>query len=268
MPDINEQEKVARKLLPIIYVLDTSGSMSGAPIAAVNNAMTETLEVLKDVSRNNPTAELKIGVIQFASGAEWITKDGFVYMDDFYWNDLKAGGLTDFGSALSALNDKLSRKEYMDSEVGYKVPVIVFMSDGEPTDDWESALQKITNGNKWFKIATKIGIAVGDSANTEVMKKIVGNGEAVIKVDDLETLKKLIKVVSVTASKIGSQSRTDSNATSDIIDGIKDNMEGKVVTADEEIPDRDVMDDELEPTTDNMTGTDIWKTDSDSGIWD
>ena len=38
MPDIREQEAIARKLLPIIYVLDTSGSMSGDCIAAVNSS--------------------------------------------------------------------------------------------------------------------------------------------------------------------------------------------------------------------------------------
>lgn len=63
------------------------------------------------------------------------------------------------------------------------------MSDGEPTDDYESALNKIKSNNKWFQVATKIAIAVGDDANIQVLQKIAGNKEAVIKVDDLETLK-------------------------------------------------------------------------------
>ncbi len=210
MPDIREQEAIARKLLPIIYVLDTSGSMSGDRIAAVNSAMNETMEVLKDVSKNNPTAELKIGVLQFASGASWITDKGLVFMDDFYWNDLKAGGLTDLGVALEELDKKLSRSAFLNSSVGYKVPVIIFMSDGGPTDDYEAAV--------------KIAIAVGDGADREVLAKIVGNPEAVIRVDDLETLKKLIRVVSVTASVLGSQSRSNNDASDDIIKGIKDQM--------------------------------------------
>ena len=67
------------------------------------------------------------------------------------------------------------------------------MSDGEPTDDYESALNKIKSNNKWFKTATKIAIAVGDDANIQVLQKIAGNNEAVIKVDDLESLKKTNK---------------------------------------------------------------------------
>jgi len=224
MPDIREQESIARKILPIIYVLDTSGSMSGDRIAAVNAAMNETMLVLREVSNNNPTAELKIGVLQFSSGAKWITDNGFVFMEDFFWNDLTAGGITDLGCALNELNSKLSRKAYLDSDVGYKVPVIIFMSDGGPTDDYMSALKKIENTNKWYKASTKIAIAVGDGANVDVLEQIVGNREAVIRVDDLETLKKLIKVVSVTASMIGSKSRTDSNTTEDILSSVKEDM--------------------------------------------
>lgn len=224
MPDIKEQEKIPRKLLPIIYVLDTSGSMSGDRIAAVNSAMTETVEVLRDVSNNNPTAELKIGVLQFASGAKWVTERGFVFMEDFYWNDLNAGGLTDFGSALKELHNKMSRTEFLNSDVGYKVPVIIFMSDGEPTDDYESALQKINENNKWFKVSTKIAIAIGDGANVEVLQKITGSPESVIAVDDLDTLKKLIRVVSVTASMIGTKSRTNFDNTKDTVKEVKVEM--------------------------------------------
>lgn len=224
MPNIGDQEKVARKLLPIIYVLDTSGSMEGDRIAAVNAAMNETMEVLRDVSSKNPTAELKIGVLQFSSNASWITNKGLVFMEDFFWNDLSAGGFTDLGSALKELNKKMSREEFLDSDVGYKVPVIIFMSDGEPTDTWEPELQKVNNSNKWFKASTKIAIAVGDDANTDVLKKVVGNSEAVIRVDDLEALKKLIRVVSVTASMIGGKSKTDTDSTSQIMEEVKGKM--------------------------------------------
>ncbi len=207
MPKMENTEVFARRVLPIIYVLDTSGSMSGENIASVNEAMNETMEVLKDVSAKNPDAEIKVGVLKFSSGAEWVT-NGLVFMDDFYWNDLKAGGVTDFGSALKELNDKLSRSQFLVSETGFCVPVIMFMTDGQPTDNYEKALEDINNSNKWFRYATKIGIAVGDDADRDILGKIVGNKEAVVGVNDIETLKMLIKVASVTASMINSKSRT------------------------------------------------------------
>ena len=207
MPRSSETVEVARKVLPIIYVLDTSGSMSGDRIAAVNEAMNETMEVLKDVSAKNPDAEIKVGVLKFSSGAEWVT-NGLIDMEDFFWNDLKAGGVTDFGSALKELHDKLSRSEFLISDTGFCVPVIMFFSDGQPTDNYEKALEDVKASNKWFKCATKISVAIGDDADKDVLAKVAGNKEAVVAVDDVETLKTLIKVASVTASMVNSKSRT------------------------------------------------------------
>lgn len=228
MPSIHEDYgAMPRKLLPIIYVIDTSGSMSGDRIAAVNEAMRDTVEVLKDVSANNPAAELKIGVLKFSTYAEWITRNGLIYMSDFFWNDIEAGGLTNLGAALSEINAKLSRSAYLSSDVGFKAPVIIFLSDGGPTDDWELALSKTLAANKWFKVATKIALAVGDMADQQVLSVLAGtpdgtpNPEAVIPVTDMDTLRTLIRVVSVTASQIGSMSRTESDITGDILTEVR-----------------------------------------------
>lgn len=259
MPNINETVEVARKVLPIIYVLDTSGSMSGERIASVNEAMHDTIDVLKEVSENNPDAELKIGVLKFSSGAEWVT-NGLIFMEDYFWNDLRAGGLTDFGSALNELNVKLSRKEMLKSEVGFCVPVIIFMSDGQPTDNYEKALANINETNKWFKCATKIGIAIGDEADRSVLTKVAGNSEAVVAVDDVETLKMLIRAVSVTSSMVGSQSHTtsESNDAAKIIDMVKQELgedADKIETVD------NVETNSAEETvnnSDNTTSNDGW----------
>lgn len=229
MPNVNETKEVVRKVLPIIYVLDTSGSMSGDRIAAVNEAMSETMDVLRDVSAHNPDAEIKVGVVQFSTNASWVTNNGLVFMDDFFWNDLSAGGTTEVHTALDELNNKLSRSEFLVSDIGFCIPVVIFMSDGEPTDPgiWESKLEWVKNNNKWFKYATKIAIAIGDDADKNCLAQLVGSPEAVISVDDLETLKTLIKVASMTASMISSKSRTsaDTNAAADIIKQTKAMMD-------------------------------------------
>ena len=141
-------------------------------------------------------------------------------MEDFFWNDIQAGGVTDLGAALDELDKKLSRNAFLVSDTGFCIPVIIFMSDGAPTDDWERSLTKIKDGNKWYKNATKIAIAVGEDADKDVLAKVVGNIEAVITVTDVELLKKLIKVASVTSSMVNSKSRTtaDDNAAKEIIE--------------------------------------------------
>ncbi len=204
MPSTNNP--IARRTLIIFYVLDTSGSMGeDGKIGMLNETMRETIEVLKDVSSENADAEIKISVLKFDSGAEWIKEPTF--LEDMYWDDLQAGGLTDIGMALDELNDKMSRDKFMKGKAGLYTPVIIFMTDGLPTDDWNSALDKIKSENKWYKSATKIGFALGDDADTEAISKIVGNSEAVIQTNNLEVFKKLIRFVSVRSSILNGTSK-------------------------------------------------------------
>lgn len=214
-----EQGVVIRKKLVIFYVLDTSGSMEDdGKIGALNEAMRETVDVLQNIAKGSADAELQIAVLQFSSGAQWVTEKP-IYVEDFYWDDLKAGGLTDIGDALSELYNKMSRHEFLQSNTGYMVPIIIFMSDGYPTDNWEKALQKITdkeNGNKWFQYSTKIAFALGRDADIKTLSQIVGNKEAVIQTSDLETFKKMIKVVSVSSVLTNSVSRPQGQDTSNV----------------------------------------------------
>jgi len=218
MQEIEEATKPTRKILPlIIYVIETSGS---ARIAAVNQAMAETIEVLKDVSAKNQIAELKIGVLQFASGARWVT-DGLESIGDFHWNDLTLSGAADLGAALDELNINLSMSAISNSEVGYKVPVLIFMMDGSPTDDYMSALKKISDNNGYFKISTKICIAIDEDSDVEVLQEIAGCGdkakgrESVIQVTDMETLKKLLKFTNFITPRTDEESKIEIDNTTE-----------------------------------------------------
>lgn len=220
---------IAKKVLPIIYAIDTSGSMSyDGKIATVNEAMHECEDVLREKAGESPDAEIKIGALKFSSGAQWVTKSGLVSLEDFYWNDVQAGGVTDLGAAIKELESKFSRSAFLVSDTGFCLPVIIFMSDGGPTDDWQNALKKANATNRWFQKARKIAIAIGDDADKDVLKELVGNGEAVVQANDLETLKSLIVQVSVSASMLAGQSRMagDEADGAAILDGALDNVDG------------------------------------------
>jgi uncharacterized protein YegL len=129
----------------------------------------------------------------------------------FQWQDLTAAGMTSFGAACNELNKKLSRTNgWMSEPTGTRAPAIILLSDGEPTDDWSHALEKL-KGNRWFNVACKIAIAIGDDANKDVLKEFTGNIECVITVHDVEQLKKIIRTVSVTASMVNSKSASISS---------------------------------------------------------
>lgn len=227
MPNTKKLTESPRKELHVFYVLDTSGSMEGAKISALNHAMEECTEALKTLAKNNGDAKLKIAVLEFNSGCKWITSNGPEDLEeDFEYEYLEAGGLTDIGAALKELNSKLSRHAFLNSMTGALMPVIIFMTDGYATDDYTKALDEIRK-NRWFARGTKIGFALGDDPDVKMLSSVVGNSEAVIKTTDLDLFKKLMRFVSVTASMLVSQSTTTETASTgeDIMKRAKDELE-------------------------------------------
>ena len=230
MPNINSS--IARKDLAIIYVIDTSGSMEGDRIATLNRAMEECEGLLSEKAEELIDANIKIGVLTFARNARWITANGLVSLEDFKWKAIhETGGCTNYGAFLGELYDKLSRHSFLKSEVGHHLPVIIFVSDGRPTDeDWAKELERTKTNSKWFERAHKIAIAIGDDADREALAELVGDPGAVVRTNDLETLKQLIKSVSVSASVIAGQSRMrgDTAAGSMILKNALTNISGEI----------------------------------------
>lgn len=200
-----------RKVMTLFYLVDTSGSMSGSRIGTVNAAMEECIPLLKEVAVANDDAEIKVAIMQFSSGCSWVTPaSGPVGLEDIIWNDLQAGGMTEFGEALTELDRKLSRNEYLNSQTGAYAPVILLLSDGGPTDNWETALTKIQQNN-WFKHAIKIAIDIESGSDRSVLAQFTGNPEAILDAKDTATLKKMIHKVSVRASEFQSHSKQSSD---------------------------------------------------------
>ena len=208
VPNISKLEEIPRRELTVFFVLDTSSSMSETPIAELNHAVEECTETLIEVAKNNADAKLKIAVMEFNSNCRWITNNEPVSLEDFDWEYLECGGEQNIGSALNELNDKLSGYKFLDSMRGAFMPVIIFMTNGHATDDYQKSLAEIKK-NKWFKHSTKIGFAVGDEADEKMIASIVGNCEAVIKPGDIPLFKKLMRFVSVRDSMFDETSQED-----------------------------------------------------------
>ena len=205
MPNIYDGAvEVARRTMTLFFVVDASGSMDGSKMGTLNAAVEEVIPEIRKISGENADAAIKIAVLEFSSGARWITPAP-MDAEDFTWSFLDADGLTDLGEACKALNEKLSRKAFMSDAAGSFAPAIFLLSDGEPTDDYKPELEKLKQNN-WFRKAIKVAVAIGDDANRDVLGEFTGNKEAVLTVHTSEALAKMIRFVSVTASQIGSKS--------------------------------------------------------------
>ncbi len=221
--DILKKEPVPRKLCAVIFLLDTSGSMWGSPIGAVNAAIENILPELIDMNNSNADSEIKVAIMTFDTDVQWIFgEQELISPEDLQnsWNQLNAGGVTSMGEAFEVLNEKLSVSHgFMKQASCARAPVLFLLSDGEPTDDYQAGLQKLKE-NGWYKYAARVAIGYGPECNDDVLREFTGNKETVLHTDDVAELKKLIKFAVVTSSKVASQgSRPLTNAdASDAVD--------------------------------------------------
>ena len=77
------------------------------------------------------------------------------------------------GQALKLVADQLKIPPMTDRALP---PVLVLITDGQPTDDFKSGLQALMN-EPWGKKAVRIGIAIGSDADEKVLQDFIGNPE-------------------------------------------------------------------------------------------
>ncbi|MDR0449661.1 MAG: VWA domain-containing protein [Treponema sp.] len=195
---------ITRRQMVMFFLIDTSGSMEGTKISSVNTAIREVIPELRDIG--GADIDLKIAVLEFSTSLRWQNPAGPVSVDSFTWSNLAAEGVTNMGAAFYELNAKLSRNSFLQAPSASLAPVIILMSDGLPSDEWENSLGALKNNN-WYKSAVKVALAIGSDADTDVLAQFTGDPAAVLTVYTPETLRAMIKKVSVTSSQIGSRSQ-------------------------------------------------------------
>ena len=199
--------ELATRPIHFFWVVDCSGSMYGEKIGIVNNTIQECIPEMRNSADNNPNAQLLIRALQFSSGASWITTSP-VPVENYSWEDMEANGLTELGKAFDLLAAQLSIPPMPARALP---PVIVLLSDGQPTDDYKKSLDKL-KGMPWFRKAVKIAISIGQDADDDVLIEFTGNKELVLQANNATALAKMIKWASTTASMVSAPSSKPLNS--------------------------------------------------------
>ena len=211
MANIVDKLEMVRRMCPVIFLMDTSGSMDGAPIGAVNAAIEGVLPELTSMNDENGDAEISVAIMTFSAGADWLTGENLLLPQNVAWNNMDAMGPTDMGAAFRELNKKLSVENgFMRRASGSVAPVLFLLSDGAPTDEYQSALAKLKENN-WYKVAVRVAVGYGD-ADDNVLTEFTGNRETVLHTEKPEELKRMIRFVSITSSMVASR-KAATNAT-------------------------------------------------------
>lgn len=203
-PDVsNIVTSLRKRAMVVFFVVDISGSMRGARIGAVNDAIRNVLPELKKRERGNTAAEIRIAVLEFSTKASWRTLSPQP-VSTFQYQDIEfVGGGTNYGTAFSALNEKLSRKHFLNSTAGAYTPLIIFMTDGKPSDMglYKEQLDRLKH-NKWFQYSTRAGIAIEEGALSPECKRVLleftENDSNVYEAKNTVILAKQIELVTLT----------------------------------------------------------------------
>jgi uncharacterized protein YegL len=152
---------------PCLLLLDVSGSMRGQPLSELNSG----LVTFKDELAADQLAvkRVEVGIVTF--GPVNIEMP-FQSASTFYPPNLTPQGDTPMGGAIRQGLDMVRQRkdEYRANGIAFYRPWVFLITDGGPTDEWQSAATAVREGEAsnafaFFAIGVK-------GANMEVLKQI------------------------------------------------------------------------------------------------
>jgi len=155
--------------LPVFILIDSSTSMKGEAIDAVNSGL-KTL--FKDL-RSNPFAleTVFLSVISFNTTAQIVRPfDDLLRTDDL---TIEAKGQSNFGLGLELLISELNenvKKSTKDTKGDWK-PLVFFMTDGRPSGAWKKRLKEFLA----LKVGKWVICACGMKSNMEIIESMGGS---------------------------------------------------------------------------------------------
>lgn len=183
------------KPLPVILLLDRSGSMSGEKISTLNSAVNDMIQSFKTAGQGE--VEINLGIISFGDGGASYDLQlqpvaGISNMS------LQANGGTPMGMALRMAKDLIEDKEIIPSK-GYR-PAVVLVSDGEPNDDWEQPMNNFIGDGRSSK-CERFAMAIGTSQEDPVLNKFLsGTENKVFLASDASKIRDFFKFVTMSVS--------------------------------------------------------------------
>ncbi len=182
------------KPLPVLLLLDVSGSMTGSNIDELNKAVSTMInEFKKTVAKE---ISLVMSVITFSNKAD--VHIPMTPIENIAWHDLKAGGGTNLADALYQAKSMIEDKNVVPSRA-YR-PAVILVSDGYPNYNWEKSMKEFIETGRSSK-CDRMAMLIGERGAASVMNEFLkGSGNPLFFANDANDISKFFKFVTMTTT--------------------------------------------------------------------
>lgn len=192
----NNYKAPQAKKLPVILLLDVSGSMSGAKIDSLYDA---TVDMIKTFV----TAQLKeqiidVAIITFGDSVKLQTP--YTPVKDLQAKGISkfiASGMTPMGTALKMAKDMIEDKQVTPSRI-YR-PAVILVSDGAPNDDWKVPMDRFVNDGRSAK-CQRFAVAIGNDADRSVLEKFTKDPGNIFFAEEAKDISEQFRTITMSVS--------------------------------------------------------------------
>ena len=158
---------------PCVLLLDTSGSMQGASVSALNQG----LQAFQQDLIKDPLASRRVELAVVTFDTQVTVVQDFVTADQFEPPTLTAQGTTHVGAAINQALDMIEARkaQYKTNGVAYYRPWVFLITDGEPQGEARQLVEHAAQRLKSDEASGRVAFfAVGvENANMQKLAEIV-----------------------------------------------------------------------------------------------
>lgn len=187
---------ISARTLPVILLLDTSGSMrEDDKIGILNDSVTEMIEELTEVDAGH--GFITLSIITFGGKSANVVV-AHKPIADVEFTSLRANGPTPLGEAFKMARELVEDRKALPSRA-YR-PTIALVSDGNPTDRiWEQELDALLTSERGAK-ATRFALAIGADADRQLLAKF--SGDKPHEASEAAEIRNFLRFVTTTVSQV------------------------------------------------------------------
>ena len=182
-----------KRILPLILLVDTSGSMDSC-INELNTAAKEMVEEL--AKQESLRAEIHISIITFGGNSAKLHLP-LLPISEVKLENFNASGMTPLGGALKIAKEIIEDRNQITSD-SYR-PMVILMSDGAPNDAWEEPLRSFIEDGR-SKKCERLSLGIGTGYIYEILENFSSN-KKVFEAKDAKNIVEFFKFVTMTVKE-------------------------------------------------------------------